>query len=352
MRAFLQSIMPAPVSSRSCLTKAADIATAGGLHPKKKKKKKKPYLVFLLHLDLPLPVDHLLGDVLGVQVLHLWAGGDLHGDVVDQLFEYAAPRDEVRGDPSLCRGSARLLVGAREALLPQELLGLGEVAAGLCQSLLAVHHPCSADEDSSATCSSGLSSASVTAAATELVSFTSSAAAPSEDPSSWRTESSGSSSATALFSVMGSLASSETGLSTLVSSSEGVSREDPVSDDELETSFSDETGSTSASSSDFSSVEVEAAGTTDSAGVSVTASSTFSRVSDTATGSGDFFSFSLSSRNNAMSLFLRNANSKGLLAAYTTPLLSILFNSARSSSFFIVKVTCPLVIRRTRTLTS
>jgi hypothetical protein len=54
---------------------------------------------------------------------------------------HLVPGVDVGGDDPLGSGPAGLLGGRRQALLPQDLPGVFEVALGLHQRRLAVHHP-------------------------------------------------------------------------------------------------------------------------------------------------------------------------------------------------------------------
>src|SRR5579883_938576 len=85
--------------------------------------------------------------------------GDVHRDIVHQLFEIIGARDEVgfavdlnhhaelaagmdvAADETLFGGPRRLLPGRRDTLFAQVNLGLGDVAVGGLQRFLALHHP-------------------------------------------------------------------------------------------------------------------------------------------------------------------------------------------------------------------
>src|SRR6266540_1399694 len=118
-------------------------------------------LLLIAHLglrDLELLRDELRRDLLAADPQRR-GGRDLHRDVLHERLEPLGARDEVRlavhldehpdlaahvdvaRDGALGRGARRLLRGGGEPLLAEQLLGLHEVAARLCEHLLAVHHP-------------------------------------------------------------------------------------------------------------------------------------------------------------------------------------------------------------------
>ena len=111
-----------------------------------------------LHLDLLLGGNHGGVGVLGGHVLNIRAGGDLHGNVGDELLELVTARDKVSlavdldnhaeagttvdvGADGTLRGDAGgLLVGGGHALLAKPDDSLLHVAVALGERLLAVHH--------------------------------------------------------------------------------------------------------------------------------------------------------------------------------------------------------------------
>src|SRR6185369_15014288 len=108
-------------------------------------------------LDLLLPLEQLNGDLLAADELGA-ERGDVEGEIADQGLEILVPGHEVGlavhldqdanlavvdvGAHEALRGGAPGLLGlAGDARLPEPLLGLREVAAGLGERFLAVHHP-------------------------------------------------------------------------------------------------------------------------------------------------------------------------------------------------------------------
>src|SRR5215218_2549200 len=115
-------------------------------------------------VDLALLLEHVVGHVLAAQVRRV-GDGDVQGDLVGESLELVGLGDEVglaveldehaelggqvrvRGvqvgvDDALGGAVAGPLLDAGLAGLAQDLLGPLEVAVGVLQRLLAVHHPC------------------------------------------------------------------------------------------------------------------------------------------------------------------------------------------------------------------
>ena len=131
---------PPPISSAACWRLVAMIPAAGVLGPG----------------DL----YDLGGDLVGGDVFHAGAGGDLHGDVAQQLLEHVTAGDEVglavhfhqhthagsgvdvTADGTFGRNATRLLLSGGNALLAQPFDGLGGIAGALREGLLASHHSC------------------------------------------------------------------------------------------------------------------------------------------------------------------------------------------------------------------
>src|SRR6266540_2110502 len=84
--------------------------------------------------------DHVLRDVLATEPPGLRAG-DVQRDVLGQLLELVGVRHEVGLDPALLGHPPCAARRPGEPLLPEPLRGLLDVAAGLLQGALAVHHP-------------------------------------------------------------------------------------------------------------------------------------------------------------------------------------------------------------------
>src|SRR5262249_4088116 len=116
------------------------------------------HLAGALGVDLPLALDDVLGDLVpGDPARRL--GRDLHGDLKGELVDLLRPRDEVGlavdldqdADAALAMdvglddavaGDATLaLLHTGEPTLTEDLLRAIEVAAGLLERLLALHHP-------------------------------------------------------------------------------------------------------------------------------------------------------------------------------------------------------------------
>ena len=102
-------------------------------------------------------VERLAGHVLFADVLGV-GGGDVHGDIVHQLLEIVGAGHEiglavdfhqdaelaagvdVAADQALLGDARGLLVRGRDATLPQNDFRVAQVAVGLYQGALAVHH--------------------------------------------------------------------------------------------------------------------------------------------------------------------------------------------------------------------
>src|ERR1022692_1617764 len=108
-------------------------------------------------LDVALLVERIAGDIFLADVLGV-GGGDVHGDILHQFLESGGARHEigltvdfhqhaklaagmdVAADQALFGDPRGLLVGGGDATLPQNDFRVADVAVGLHQGALAVHH--------------------------------------------------------------------------------------------------------------------------------------------------------------------------------------------------------------------
>ena len=107
--------------------------------------------------DLALFFEQVRGNVLFAEELRI-GRRDVHRDVVDHFLEHFGARDEVglavdfhhhaklaagvnvAADETLPGGARRLLAGRRDAMLAQYDFGLADIALGLDERFLALHH--------------------------------------------------------------------------------------------------------------------------------------------------------------------------------------------------------------------